>query len=131
MSRIKKDYRCLAHGNFESTKPVCPHGCNTVTRIHLSAPAVHTSGRSARIDSTLNGLASQYNLTDLSNRNGSVASSMPMRPTGGLQAGFVPMGNNPTQTMAQHGLLPGNATADYKFTGPVPSSDSIAHKSNR
>lgn len=66
---IIKEYRCLAHGPFDSADGVCPSGCTTVVREFRTAPG----GRSARtkgIDKTLEGMAARFGLTDMSNSGG-------------------------------------------------------------
>lgn len=75
---VKRDWLCRGHGVFESSDvaPICPKGCNTVEPIFLQPPAVRTSQRTKNIDSTLDSLAAQFGLTDLSTRNGSVMSSI-------------------------------------------------------
>jgi hypothetical protein len=72
---ILHDYACLAHGYFESDKPECPHGCNTVIKVHLKAPGL-LSNKTKFADKQLAGLAKDFNLPDLSNRNGSVMESL-------------------------------------------------------
>ncbi|NBW22734.1 MAG: hypothetical protein EBR82_83795 [Caulobacteraceae bacterium] len=32
---ILNDYKCAMHGFFESDKPICPHGCDTVQKVFL------------------------------------------------------------------------------------------------
>lgn len=84
---IRKEYVCFAHGPFEADSPVCPEGCTTaVERQFRTAPGIR-SNRTRNIDSTLTALAKDFGLSDLSNRNGSVAQSQrapqDMRPTWG------------------------------------------------
>lgn len=71
---IKREFRCLAHGNFESDSesPECPHGCDTVERIFLTPPGL-ASARTANIDRTLDSLARSHGMTDISNRGGRAA----------------------------------------------------------
>ena len=68
---ILHDYNCLAHGIFEGSAPICPHGCgeSMVSIVHLKAPAIGTA-RTKGIDSTLRNLANQFGLTDMDNRGG-------------------------------------------------------------
>lgn len=68
---VKKEFRCLAHGNFESSDetPACPYGCDTVERIFLTPPAFR-SNRTRGIDSTLESLAKRHGLTDMNNSGG-------------------------------------------------------------
>jgi hypothetical protein len=74
---VIREFRCLGHGPFESAQknPVCPKGgCTTVVQEFRTAPG----GRSERTkisDRALDRLASRYNLSDMSNRDGSVGAS--------------------------------------------------------
>lgn len=125
---VRKEWMCAAHGPFESTKPKCPHGCNTVTRVFLTAPSIHTSGRRQNIDNTLETLAAHHNLTNLSNRNGSIASSIRMYDANGLQAGWAPMGKNPVETVKSMHFETDNALDRVKeataFKPPIPADGS-------
>lgn len=75
---VMKEYLCRAHGPFESSdqNPRCRVGCNAVERVFLTAPSVRTSPKMKNIDNTLDSLAQQFGLGDLSTRNGSVMSSI-------------------------------------------------------
>lgn len=66
---VLKEYRCLAHGNFESAEetPECPYGCDVVERIFLT-PVAFRSARTTSIDNTLQGLATSHRLTDMGER---------------------------------------------------------------
>lgn len=68
---ILRDYSCMAHGHFESTKAECPHGCKggMVSIVHTKAPGT-VSARTRGIDKTTRNLASQFGLTDMDNRGG-------------------------------------------------------------
>ena len=68
---VLDDYKCLAHGLFESHDGKCPMGCGgaLVSKVFLKAPAYHM-GRTSSIDRTLRGLADDYGLTDMNNQNG-------------------------------------------------------------
>lgn len=82
---VKKEWVCMAHGNFEADAPVCPAGCTTnVERVFLTAPA-GLSEKTKVVDTHLQRLAASYGYTDLSNRNGSVAASS--RRSGGAGPG--------------------------------------------
>lgn len=65
---ILKEFRCKAHGEFESYSPKCPYGCSDrfVEREIRSVPAYH-NGRTANTDRNLRGLAEQAGLTDMRN----------------------------------------------------------------
>lgn len=71
---VVKEYRCFAHGPFDSTDGICPHGCTTVVREFRTAPAAR-SDKTKASDRALENLAKKFNLTDMSNRNGSVGGS--------------------------------------------------------
>jgi hypothetical protein len=62
------DYRCAAHGAFESREARCPYGCPaSFVKIEFNqAPAYH-NGRTRNIDRTLRGIAADHGLTDMKN----------------------------------------------------------------
>ncbi len=68
---IIKEYRCKAHGNFESSdeNPVCPYGCDVVDRVFMTPPGFR-SDATRRMDSNTEMLAKSYGLTDMNNRGG-------------------------------------------------------------
>ena len=72
------DYRCLAHGIFESRTGRCPHGCGKkmVEMVFLKAPG-HVTGRTRGIDSTLRGLAADHGLTNMNNHGGETGAFIP------------------------------------------------------
>lgn len=72
---VIKEYNCPLHGHFESRFSVCPHGCVDVERVFTRAPAT-VSRRTRNIDRTLEGMAKDHNLSDISNRNGTLAASV-------------------------------------------------------
>lgn len=72
--RVLKEYRCLAHGDFEAYKEICPHGCDTVERVFRTAFSIN--GTAKNIDKTLDTLAADYGMTDMRNDMGSVMDSM-------------------------------------------------------
>lgn len=68
---IRREFTCLAHGMFEATEPVCPYGCtSTVERTFTQGSASIGSKKTKQSDSLLNGLATRYGLSDMSNRGG-------------------------------------------------------------
>lgn len=67
---VLKDYRCLAHGTFESKEAKCPHGCTTVIAVWNGKAPGGRSEKTKASDRALNHLASRYGLSDMSNRNG-------------------------------------------------------------
>ena len=63
-----KEYRCLAHGPFESRSkaPKCPHGCTTVEWSPRTPPMVATRrGFTQQQDALQMAIAQRYGLTDL------------------------------------------------------------------
>lgn len=69
---ILKEFRCAAHGDFEASHPICPHmGCESehVERVFLT-PVGLRSDRTKATDSTLDGIARDYRLSDMNNRGG-------------------------------------------------------------
>ena len=71
---VTKEFRCLAHGEFDGSEPVCPKGCTTVVREFRTAPAGKSS-KTKGVDRTLASLAARFGFSDMSNRDGSVGSS--------------------------------------------------------
>lgn len=71
---VLKDYRCIAHGVFESREAKCPHGCSTVVPMFIKAPGGR-SDKTKASDRALQHLANRYGLSDMSNNNGSVGGS--------------------------------------------------------
>lgn len=71
---VLKEYRCLAHGAFESSSetPTCPAGCTTVEREFRTPPGFR-SERTASIDATVQTLAKRHGMTDINNRGGKAA----------------------------------------------------------
>jgi hypothetical protein len=72
------DYRCLAHGVFESFDGKCPSGCDAslVEKVFLKPAGFHTA-RTVNIDKTLDQLALDFNMTDMNNQNGTSAAARP------------------------------------------------------
>lgn len=132
---VMKEYICLGHGIFESTEPFCPSGCNTVNRIFLTAPGIR-SQRTGNIDRTLVEVAKDLGLTDMSNRNGSVANSrpVPMADMSQLKAGFAPLSGDIAQSLAAinlHNTLPGDGVLNHNLKSilrmPTPDGASLIH----
>lgn len=75
---VTKEYFCKGHGNFETDQepPLCKFGCDTVERIFLTPPGLR-SARTSNIDSTFEGLAKSYGMTDIDNRGGRAAKRAP------------------------------------------------------
>lgn len=64
MGHVVKEWKCDAHGFFESAEPVCPHGCSTVNRVFLT-PVNLQSDRTKRSDKTLDQLATDFKMGDI------------------------------------------------------------------
>jgi len=63
---VLHDYKCLAHGYFEAWEPRCKHGCEgeSIVKVFLQ-PVGMRSDSTRHADTTLKGLASEYNMTDI------------------------------------------------------------------
>ena len=91
---VLKDYRCLAHGTFESREAKCPHGCTTVVATWTGKAPGGRSEKTKASDRALNHLASRYGLTDMSNRGGESVGSNRKAPGGMTPTwGELPQGN--------------------------------------
>lgn len=64
MGRVVKEWKCDAHGYFESDEPICPQGCDTVSRVFLT-PVNVKSDRTKNSDKTLSQLASDFAMSDI------------------------------------------------------------------
>ena len=65
---VMKEWRCAGHGEFESPKPVCPHGCTGrfITREIRSAPGLK-GDRTKAADWAIGALAEDYGYSDIQN----------------------------------------------------------------
>lgn len=61
---VVNDYKCPAHGFFESREPVCPHGCTDVQVVFLQ-PVGMMSDRTKGSDKTVKQLAMDFNMSDV------------------------------------------------------------------
>ena len=61
---VVHDYKCPAHGFFESNTPKCPHGCDNVQMVFLQPVGVK-SDSTRHADTTLKELARDYQMTDI------------------------------------------------------------------
>jgi len=59
-----KEWKCEAHGFFESDQAVCPHGCTTISRVFLTPVSIQSDG-TKRNDETLKNLASDFGMSDI------------------------------------------------------------------
>ena len=133
---VLNDWICAAHGKFTSFDGKCPNGCDAafVTRM-LAAPAM-LSDRTKGIDKNLRDLASDFRMTNMTNRNGYVGMPDPasaqrvqdsrealdLTPTWGSLARGSENKQAIQQALAQHHVQPDNALAQVKesLTGPRP-----------
>lgn len=61
---VVHDYKCPAHGFFESNQPVCPHGCDDVQLVFLQ-PVGLKSDSTKHADTTMRQLAKDYSMGDI------------------------------------------------------------------
>lgn len=68
---VIKEYQCAAHGEFESTQMLCPHGCGTdmVERVFRTAPSIQGASFK-RINQTFSEVARENRMSDLDQRGG-------------------------------------------------------------
>jgi hypothetical protein len=64
---VTNDYKCPAHGYFESREAVCPHGCTDVQVVFLQ-PVATVSDRTKGSDKTLKQLALDFNMSDIKSK---------------------------------------------------------------
>jgi hypothetical protein len=64
MATVVKEWKCDAHGYFESVDPVCPHGCTAIQRVFLT-PVAFKSDKTKRNDTTLQNLATDFQMNDI------------------------------------------------------------------
>ena len=102
---VKRDYKCEGHGFFEAWEPVCPHGCSEgIMIVHLQAPGL-MSDRTKGTDSTVKGLASDFNMTNLKSTR-----------EGEHQEGYLTRNNQPPPREAPGGVVWGGG-AGYNMAG--------------
>ena len=64
---VVKEWLCHGHGGFESTEPVCPHGCTLVERA-FRTPVGFQTARTRNVDATLDSIAREHKLGDINTR---------------------------------------------------------------
>lgn len=65
---ITKEYRCAAHGEFESDGPTCPAGCPPVfVKQEFRTPVKIGTMKTRFVDQQLRGLQKDFNLPDIKN----------------------------------------------------------------
>lgn len=91
---VKRDYKCEAHGFFEAWEAQCPHGClDGIMIVHLQAPN-YMSDRTKGADSTLKGLAKEFDMTNIKSTR-----------EGEMQSGYLTRNNQPPPQQAPNGVL--------------------------
>lgn len=135
---VIKEYRCAAHGYFESgeASPSCPKGgCTTVQQVFLTAPAFR-SDKTKRSDANLRQIASDFGLTDMrSAREGEPAriKTKQQKDAEALQEKFrhrfAPLGKNPLDAIKALGAQPTDVMAQAKenFIKPVHDVSQYQH----
>lgn len=119
---VIKEWECAAHGYFDGTEAVCPHGCpqQFVQRVFLTPPGIK-SHATKMSDFTLKGLAKDFGMTDI--RNGSDGEAV-AQATPAASASFKPqwqsLGKN--FDVRGMGIEPGNALQSLQpsMKGPKP-----------
>jgi hypothetical protein len=69
---VVKEWQCMAHGYFDGTEPICPHGCESdsmVRRVFLTAPTIQSQGY-RNMNATFEHLARENGVSDLRQRGG-------------------------------------------------------------
>jgi hypothetical protein len=122
---ILNDYKCAMHGFFESDKPICPHGCDTVQKVFLQ-PVGMIGDKTKFNDTTLKSLAADYGMTDIKSVREGEAQPPRLAPPQGNP--FAVQWGNPSQisnynTQSIAGENPnGLASAGGRFNQPKTAS---------
>ena len=68
---IIKEYQCAAHGDFEATSALCPHGCGEgmVERVYRTPVGIQTQGF-RNMNATLQDVAREQGMSDMNQRGG-------------------------------------------------------------
>lgn len=87
-----KEFRCFAHGEFESTEKTCPHGCPTdfVVQEFRTPPKIKSAGTKV-VDAQLRGLAQDFGLSDLKNDKDGTSVMQSIRKGEDFSPKFVPI----------------------------------------
>jgi len=78
---VLHDYKCAAHGRFESRDGKCPHGCSKrFIKIEFNQSAGIIGAKTKATDTNMRLLANDFKLPDISNKDGeSVMSQLKKR----------------------------------------------------
>ncbi len=68
---VMKEWRCMAHGDFDSTEQACPRGCGAgmVERVFRTPPSIQSQGY-RNINASLQDTAAQFGLRNMDNFSG-------------------------------------------------------------
>lgn len=88
---ILKDYHCANHGYFEGWEPKCPiKGCAGDVAVVFLQPVALKSDRTKKADSTLEGLAQEFQMSDIKSTR-----------EGEHQTGYIKRNNSQTDSERQ------------------------------
>lgn len=104
-----KEWRCLAHGPFESRVKKCPHGCTTVEWSPRTPPLIGTHGaKNAQQDRLQAVLARQYGNGNLKTAQPGQSMNQAMNPSTGSRPNFEPpKSTEDVIALLQKGINPG------------------------
>lgn len=97
---VLNDYLCQEHGVFESWDGICKECGKKGTKVFLGAPAYHGS-RTKNIDKTLQGLAKEFQMTDIKSTR-----------EGEFQSGYLSR-NNKTLTKQETAMVQAHAEKQH------------------
>lgn len=97
---VLNDYLCQEHGVFESWDGICKECGQKGTKVFLGAPAYHGS-RTKNIDKTLQGLAKEFQMTDIKSTR-----------EGEFQSGYLSR-NNKTLTRQETAMVQAHAEKQH------------------
>ena len=135
MPKPLKEYRCLAHGEFESRaiKAHCPHGCTTVVQEFRTPPMISTNRSQTQMQDNLQQmLASRYNLSDLKTPDPGQTMSQKLRSTGStMQTGPVVNPTSVQEAISQAAQGQGRGTVSVPIDAKVTSRNGQLYLGDR
>lgn len=135
---ILREFRCAAHGAFESKDGECPAGCSPRFVVQeIRTPPSHLSGKTKRSDHELRQLSLDYRMSDIPSAEEGESVMMALRkkpqfqPTWGevnhAKPGWSQRGEvSPTVAAASLGVAPGVDVPSMKPILPGPQPKLIA-----
>jgi len=137
MSRIVKEWRCLAHGPFENASGKCKHGCsNRFVTQEFRTPISIRHGSTTVADGTARSLAESYNMSDIPTTRGDESVMQALRRTRDTRQ-YAPQWGHvdhpapgwsqregekpPTVSAAQYGAVPENQLAPLQSSLTMPT----------